>query len=191
MTDDLALISSEERVLEAAGRLFRDSGIHAVGLDAVAGEAGVPTTTLRHRFGSKDALVAEYLRHCDQRYREHVTRIVGTRRRLPPARRVLLVFDALEEWLATESPRGCVFVTAQAELPDATHPGREVIREQKQWLLDLLRCLARDAGVRNPRKVATSLLTLLEGAAVTASLGIVPGAVGNAKEVARSLVEPR
>lgn len=90
--------------------------------------------------------------------------------------------------MATENPRGCAFVNAQAELPDATHPAREVIREHKQWMFDYLRELARNAGVRNPRKLATSLLTLLEGAAVTASLGIVPGAVGNAKDVARQLI---
>ncbi len=188
MSEDLALTPAAERVLEVAGRLFYDNGIHAVGVESIASEAGVTKKTLYDRFGSKDALVAHYLRRRDERYREHVRAVVERRGRIAPARRLLLVFDALEEWIATENPRGCAFVNAQAELPDAAHPARDVIREQKQWMFDYLRALARDAGVRNPRKLATSLLMLLEGATVTASLGIVPGAVGNAKDVARQLI---
>lgn len=188
MTDDLALTPAAERVLEVASRLFYDNGIHAVGVESIASEADVTKKTLYDRFGSKNALVAQYLRRMDERYREHVRAVVERRGRITPARRLLLFFDALEEWMATENPRGCAFVNAQAELPDATHPAREVIREHKQWMFDYLRELARNAGVRNPRKLATSLLTLLEGAAVTASLGIVPGAVGNAKDVARQLI---
>lgn len=178
-----------ERVLEVAGKLFYDNGIHAVGVEAIASEANVTKKTLYDRFGSKDALIAQYLRRRDERWREHVVRVVEQRTRMTPTRRLLLVFDALEQWMATENPRGCAFVNAQAELPDAGHPGREVIREQKQWLLDYLRTLAREAGIRNSRKLATSLLLLLEGATVTASLGVVPGAVGNAKEVAKQLIE--
>ncbi|WP_199432525.1 TetR/AcrR family transcriptional regulator [Qaidamihabitans albus] len=188
MTEELTLTPAAERVLDVAGRLFYDNGIHAVGVESIATEAGVTKKTLYDRFGSKDALIGCYLRRRDERWREHVVRVVEQRARITPARRLLLVFDALEQWITTENTRGCAFVNAQAELPDATHPGREVIREQKQWMLDYLRTLAREAGLRNPRKVATSLLMLLEGATVTASLGVVPGAVGNAKEMARQLL---
>ncbi|MEU6645784.1 TetR/AcrR family transcriptional regulator [Saccharomonospora sp. NPDC046836] len=189
MTEGLTLTPAAERVLEVAGRLFYDNGIHAVGVESIASEAGVTKKTLYDRFGSKDVLIGQYLRRRDERWREHLLSVVEQRGRITPARRVLLVFDALEEWIATENPRGCAFLNAQAELPDASHPGREVIREQKQWLLEYLRTLAREAGVRNPRKLATSLLVLLEGATVTASLGIVPGAIGNAKDVAKQLIE--
>ncbi|PXY21195.1 TetR/AcrR family transcriptional regulator [Prauserella muralis] len=189
MAEELTLTPAAERVLDVAGRLFYDNGIHAVGVESIASEAGVTKKTLYDRFGSKDALIGHYLRRRDERWREHVVSVVEQRGRIPPARRLLLVFDALEQWIATENPRGCAFINAQAELPDATHPGREVIREQKQWMLDYLRALARQTGARNPRKLATSLLLLLEGATVTASLGVVPGAIGNAKDVARQLIE--
>ncbi|MFC4000329.1 TetR/AcrR family transcriptional regulator [Prauserella oleivorans] len=189
MAEELTLTPAAERVLEVAGRLFYENGIHAVGVESIASEAGVTKKTLYDRFGSKDALIRLYLSRRDERWREHMLSVVERRGRITPARRLLLVFDAMEEWIATENPRGCAFVNAQAELPDASHPAREVIREQKQWLLDYLRTLAREAGVRNPRKLATSLLVLLEGATVTASLGVVPGAVGNAKDVARQLID--
>ena len=189
MRDDPVLTPDAERVLEVARKLFRDHGIHAVGVEQLAHEAGVTEKTFYERFGSKDALVAEYLERWGERYREHVRAVVERRGRFSPAQRLLLLCDALEEWIATEGPHDCAFVNAQAELSDAGHPAREVIRAQKQWMVDYLRTLARDAGVRNARKLATSLLILLEGAVVTASFGIVPGAVGNAKEVARQLVE--
>ncbi|MBK1785644.1 TetR/AcrR family transcriptional regulator [Prauserella cavernicola] len=189
MTEEATLTPAAERVLEVAGKLFYDNGIHAVGVEGIASEAGVTKKTLYDRFGSKDALIAQYLRRRDERWREHLIRVVEQRGRISPSRRLLLVFDALEKWIADENPRGCAFVNAHAELPDATHPGRDVIREQKQWLLEYLRTLAREAGARNPRKLATSLLVLVEGATVTTTLGVVPGAVGNAKEVAKQLIE--
>lgn len=188
---ELTLTPAAERILDVAGRLFYDNGIHAVGVESIASEAGVTKKTLYDRFGSKDALIACYLSRRDERWREHVVRVVEQRARIAPARRLLLVFDALEQWIDAENPRGCAFLNAQAELPDITHPGREIIREQKQWMHDYLRTLARDAGLRNSRRVATSLLVLLEGATVTSALGVVPGAVGNAKEVAARLVTGR
>jgi hypothetical protein len=64
-----------------------------------------------------------------------------------------------------------------------------VIGEDKIWLLGCLRSLAEQAGAREPRKLAYSLLILLEGATVTASLGVVPGAVAQAKLVAKMLID--
>ena len=188
MIDDETLTPAAERVLDVAGRLFYDNGIHAVGVEAIVAAADVTEKTFYDQFGSKDALVENYLRHRDEHWREFIATRVE-RSRVVPTQRVLLVFDALDEWIGIENPRGCAFVNALAELPDAGHPGREVIREQKQWLVDYLRELSREAGVRNARRMATSLFVLLEGAMVAASFGVVPGTVGNAKEVARSLLE--
>lgn len=41
------------RVLDTAARLFYDRGIHAVGVDLIAAEAGVTKKTLYDRFGSR------------------------------------------------------------------------------------------------------------------------------------------
>lgn len=175
-------------MLDVAGKLFYANGIHAVGVDSIAAEAGVTKKTLYDRFGSKDALVARYLTERDERWREHVRKVVEGGR-TSPARRPLLMFDALEQWIATENPRGCAFVNAHAELPDGAHPGRQAIKAQKDWMLGYLRDLVRAAGVRNPAKVAGSLFILLEGATVAATLDVLPGAVADAKRVARQLLE--
>ncbi|OXM73165.1 MULTISPECIES: TetR/AcrR family transcriptional regulator [Amycolatopsis] len=187
METDKPLTPAAERILTVAGKLFYDNGIHAVGVDTIAAEAGVTKKTLYDRFGSKAELVALYLWRRDVRWRERVHSFAG--RRSTPARRLLAVFDALADWLATENTRGCAFVNAHAELPEADHPGRQVIAASKRWLLGYLRDIAAEAGVRNPARLAEALLILVEGATVAASLDVTPTAVATAKRVAKSLIE--
>lgn len=181
------LTPAARRVLEVAGELFYAKGIHAVGVDSIAAAAGVTKKTLYDRFGSKDALVGEYLTRRDERWREHVRAVLARSPRVAPARRPLLVFDALAEWMVRENRRGCGFVNAHAELPDGDHPGRRAIRAQKEWMLGCFRELV--TGMRNPGRLAESLFVLFEGATVAASLGVVPDAVANAKRLARRLLE--
>ncbi|NGN69288.1 TetR/AcrR family transcriptional regulator [Streptomyces sp. A7024] len=171
------------KILDAAAELFYGQGINAVGVDLIAKHAGVTKKTLYDRFGSKEALVAAYLAERDQRYRAwlpaEVERIGGT-----PAERVLATFDALGEWMRRENPRGCGFVNAAAELPDASHPGRAVIDGQKRWLRGYLRDLCEEAGVADPGGVADELLLLHEGATVLNGLAVVDDAVAVARGAA-------
>jgi len=181
------LTPAAERILTVAGRLFYDTGINAVGVDTIAAEAGVTKKTLYDRFGSKAELVALYLRRRDERWRERVR--AHDNPRATPARRLLRVFDALADWMATENLRGCAFVNAHAELPAPDHPGRRVIAESKQWMLGHLRELAVHAGARHPARLAEALLVLVEGATVVASLEVAATSVATAKRVAKSLID--
>ncbi len=65
----VALTPGARRALDAAGRLFYERGIHAVGVDLIAAEAGVTKKTLYDRFGSKEQIVVEYLADRDERWR--------------------------------------------------------------------------------------------------------------------------
>lgn len=62
---------NREKVLQAAERLFREKGVEAVSMDAVAAEAGVGKGTLFRRFGDKSglavALLDERERHLQER----------------------------------------------------------------------------------------------------------------------------
>lgn len=49
---------TRERLLAAAGKLFRAEGIRAVSVDAVAEKAKVTKRTLYYHFRSKDDLIA-------------------------------------------------------------------------------------------------------------------------------------
>src|ERR1700734_3632904 len=51
-----------DRIFETACELFYRHGIHGVGVDAIAAEAGSNKMSFYRSFASKDALVVEYLR---------------------------------------------------------------------------------------------------------------------------------
>ena len=181
------LTPAGRRVLDAASRLFYDEGLHAVGVDAVARAAGVTKKTLYDCFGSKDELIAAYLRARDERWRERLTRTVAERAG-GPRDRLMATFDALGDWMRAESPRGCAFVNAFAELPDGGHPGHRLAADQKTWLLGYLTELATEAGAADPETLGRRLLLLHEGATVAYATGVVPDAAAQARTVAEILL---
>ncbi len=83
-------------MLEAAERLFYEHGIHAVGVDLIAAEAGVTKKTLYDRFGSKEQIVVEYLAGRDERWR---ALLAGRLDAAGEGRRT--------GWRPSSRPRGC------------------------------------------------------------------------------------
>lgn len=179
MTDLLApgppLTPAGERLVEAASELFYRHGIRAVGVDLIAGTAGTTKKTLYDRFGSKDALVALYLRRRAARWQAFLAERLDVH---PPGpRRALAVFDALGEWLAAQD-RGCAFVNAYAEIGGTDHPGLPVILAEKEWMRAMFVRLAGDD------LLADHLHLLYEGATVLATAGGRPDAVARARDAA-------
>ncbi|MGI8648926.1 MAG: TetR/AcrR family transcriptional regulator [Rubrobacter sp.] len=180
-------VPASERVLAAASRLFYAEGIRAVGVEAVASEAGVTKKTLYDNFGSKDALIAAYLRGRDERWRAWIME-VAEREGGSPEDRILATFDALGEWMEHENVRGCGFVNASVELADPGHPGRVVVREQKEWMHGYLAGLAKEAGVDDVDGLAERLMLLHEGASVANSLDLARDAALTARKIALTLI---
>ncbi|MBW0104705.1 TetR/AcrR family transcriptional regulator [Pseudonocardia sp. KRD291] len=173
------------KVLETAYRLFYRDGIHAVGVDAIAAEAGVTKTALYSNFGSKARLVVSYLRERDRLWQAEIDQITASI--TSPRERVLAVFDAYEEWLSRDRFRGCAFANAAAELPRSDDPAREVVRHHKSAVRSFLRRqveLLPESGPELPAR----LMILLEGAAVTSTVeqGAEPFRV--ARRLAESLL---
>jgi AcrR family transcriptional regulator len=177
------LTPGARRILEVASELFYAHGIHAVGVDTIAAESGVTKRTLYDRFGSKDQLVAAYLRARDERWRARVADALEAAG--DPVGRVLAPFDVLEEWVAD---RGCAFVNAFAELDDPDHPGRVPIDQEKRWLRQLFATELERAGVEDPDGPALQLLLLHEGALVTRAVVAEPAAVRAARTAAAVLL---
>jgi AcrR family transcriptional regulator len=157
-------------------------------VDAIAEEADVSKVSIYKNFDSKDRLVAEYLRARDERWRGWFEGHMGALSGLPPKERLLAVFDAYGEWMGRESPRGCAFINAFAELPDPGHPAQGVIREQKGWMRDYLKRLAAEAGAEQPEELADRLFVLLEGATVADAMRSAEGSMPRAKRIAALLV---
>ena len=192
-TDDAPAESTEqltpaaERILETVSRMFYEEGIRAVGVDAIAEEASVSKITIYNNFGSKDELVAAYLRRRDERWRAVLAR--DTDRRADPTERLLAAFDAYGAYLFDEEGyRGCAFINAAAEITDDAHPARRVIREHKEGTRRHLSILASRAGFKDPESLAERLLILLEGAWVTAVVRRSAEPLDSAREVAVDLM---
>ncbi len=176
-----------ERILRAASEMFYRKGIRAVGVDSIAAEAGVTKKTLYEKYGSKDELVAAYLRARDERWRNWLVEFVE-RRGGSATERLLSTFDLLGEWMERENYRGCGFVNAAVEFPDADHPVRVVVLEQKLWMRGYLAELATEAGAEDPEDLAERLLILHEGATVAGSLGVAADAAQKARQTAVAIV---
>ncbi len=123
---------TREHVLGVAHELFYWHGIRATGVDRVAAEAGVAPTTLYRLFASKDELVAAYIERADRLYREWFDAAAG--QGTDPREAILAVFDALAEQVQPQRCRGCPFLMALAEFPDAAHPAHRAAVTMKTWV---------------------------------------------------------
>ncbi|MEI2774875.1 MAG: TetR/AcrR family transcriptional regulator [Tetrasphaera sp.] len=178
------LTPGAQRIVEVASELFYRRGIHAVGVDTIARESGITKRTLYDRFGSKDALVAVYLRARHQAWWQHLEHQIAE----TPSPRALAMFDAYADqgWA---SDRGCAFLNAAGELA-ADHPAYPVVRAHKQAVRDRLTELVRadcpDAD--DPETLAEHLFLLLEGAVAHRGIDDNTALLTSARELAEHLV---
>ena len=160
-------IPPRARILAVAGDLFYRHGIRAVGVDAIAEAAGTNKMTLYRHFGSKDDLVAAYLR-------QSASEADGCWEKFEQAHpadgraQLRAWLEEMAEHVANADQRGCPLANAAVELPEKDHPARRVIEEFKVAQRAKLIQLCRTAGLNEPDMLADELHLLLEGARVTA-----------------------
>jgi AcrR family transcriptional regulator len=156
---------ARERLLAAADELFYEEGVNLVGIDRVIERAGVAKASLYDCFGSKEELIRSYLQQ------RHETRQVRLRERLArhatPKEKILAVFDFMAEAVAKPDFRGCAFARASAEARRGSTV-KAMCDESRAWNLALFADLARQAGVRDPDRVAQQLRLLYDGASLSA-----------------------
>jgi AcrR family transcriptional regulator len=168
-----------ERIMEAADRLFYQKGIRAVGVDAVAAEAGVSKRSLYDTFPSKEALVAAYLR-------QRVQPLPASNR--PPAVQVLALFDQLHARFAKGDFRGCPFVNAVTELAEDCETARGIALNYKEERRQHIASLLGQAGASNPGPLADQIALLFEGAIASMLVRQDPAAAIQARDAASVLM---
>jgi AcrR family transcriptional regulator len=124
--------SPAERLLTAAGRLFAEHGIRAVGIDQILSTAGVARASLYQSYGSKEALVVAYLERQDTADRAAYRAAVSGAG--DPAQLVLTSFDLARAAARRRSFRGCLYLNAATEFPAADHPVAAAVEEHRAWL---------------------------------------------------------
>ena len=188
----VTMTPAARRILEAAERLFYERGIHAVGVDLIAAEAGVTKKTLYDRFGSKERIVVEYLAGRDERWRAFLAQYLDDHldaAHATPRARALAVFDASRAWSAEYGSKGCSMVNAHAEISDPAHPAYPVIAGQKEWMLALFTRLARDIAPQDADRMGRTLMLLHEGALVAHGLDTFPDPIAHARDQAAALLQ--
>jgi AcrR family transcriptional regulator len=169
-----------ERILDAANRLFYQKGIRAVGVDAIAAEAGISKRSLYDTFPSKEALVAAYLHR----------RVAPVQQSDdPPLQRVLSVFDQLHARFASGTFRGCPFVNAVVEMAGESPVVDGISRAFKDGRRELMISWLAQAGAQDPVSLGRSISLLVEGAYSTMLLHGDPSIAVQAQESARILMQ--
>ncbi|WP_395071256.1 TetR/AcrR family transcriptional regulator [Paraburkholderia silvatlantica] len=180
---------AHEHLLRAADELFYREGVRAVGIEAVVERAGVNKMSLYRQFSSKDDLVVAYLQRCDVRFFE---RFEASLAKHPgePAKQLVQYFEDLARRASVPDYRGCPFVNVATEFPDATHPARRSVDNNKTRLMARLTALAQEAGANDPVALAEELALLVEGIyAASQTYGPGSGPILAAPRLAKRLIE--
>jgi AcrR family transcriptional regulator len=173
-----------DRILDAATRLFSQKGIEVVGVNPVIDEADVAPMTLYRQFGGKDRLVAAALEQWSANWL-HMLNDRIDRAGDDPRRRFDALWDALEDWFASDGFRGSFVTNAAIELrskPD--HPAHKVILAHRMAVHHLLEDLAKLAGAADPENLATQLQVLVDGAITVAAADRRPGVAAEVRALA-------
>ena len=175
-----------ERILRTACELFYQRGIRAVGVDAIASEAGTNKMSFYRNFPSKDELVAEYLRGEERKGWQCWDKTVAEHAGNPRAQ-VEALFDVLVTNACQDGSRGCALANAAVEITELDHPARPVIEEYKAEMRRRFRRLAREMGAREPNSLGDALMLLWEGSYLARLTFGQDGPVRGAAKAARAL----
>ncbi|MFB4299480.1 TetR/AcrR family transcriptional regulator [Actinomadura sp. NTSP31] len=179
---------TREHLLEVAHDLFYWQGIKGVGVDKIAAAAGVAPTTLYRLFASKDDLITAYVTRADGLYKEWFEATAGDEDR-PARARILALFDAQTEQIRPDRCRGCPFLMALAEIPDAAHPAHQAATGTKRWVRARFAGLAASAGVTAPDDVGDQLALAFEGAYASVQALGTDGPARHARRLAELILD--
>ncbi|CAM5266472.1 TetR/AcrR family transcriptional regulator OS=Streptomyces tendae OX=1932 GN=GUR47_23555 PE=4 SV=1 [Streptomyces tendae] len=184
----VAKLPPRERILDAAEELFQSEGIGRVGVQAIAEKAETTKMAIYRHFETKDALVAEWLRILAADYQAAFDRVEAEHPGRP-REQILGLARFIADGLPTLSYRGCPFINSLAELPDRSHPARQVIEEHKARQTRRLVGMCAEAGLPDPEQVATQITFVLEGAQVSTQNGSIDRAGERLMRIVETIVD--
>ena len=150
------------RILDTATELFYEDGIRNVGVDRIISASSVTKATFYKHYRAKDNLIVEYITSRHERVRSDIESLIGT---APDASSALRSFvAAIVDDIDAPGFRGCPFINAAAEFPEADHPVRRVVTSHREWYVDTLATLLRELGHPVPGDAADELLLARDGA---------------------------
>jgi AcrR family transcriptional regulator len=123
---------ARDRLLRTASAIFYAKGINAVGVEEIVSQARVTRATFYRHFPSKDDLIVAYLRATDEQIRVRVRAI--TERGQPAGDTIRAIAGWIVDQIKGSDFRGCAFLNAAAEFPDADSRVQHAVLEHRAWL---------------------------------------------------------
>ncbi|MEM9551874.1 MAG: helix-turn-helix domain-containing protein [Pseudomonadota bacterium] len=182
-------VSTRDKILTAANKLFYAEGIKAVSVDAIAEKAGLTKRTLYYHFKSKDDLIEAYLQSRDhpnlQAFAEWFDAADGS-----VAEKTEILFRRVAEAAHHPKWKGCGFLRTVAELANMPgHPAVKVGAAHKKRFEAWLAGHYGHAGVTKPQELARGVSLLMDGAFSAMLTHRDPSYALAAGTAARQLVE--
>ena len=167
---------TREKILDAAEALVFQSGFAATSIDKVVERAGVAKGAFFYHFKSKADLGRALVERYAERDLAHLERTMARAERLSsdPRQQVLIFIGLLQEdYEALPNPiRGCLFTSYLYERAEYPEDVAEIAtRTFEQWCDRVANKLAQAAAGDHhatPRRLASTLLALIEGGLVLA-----------------------
>jgi len=161
-TNPTRVSEARERLLRTASELFYRDGIHSVGVDRVVETAGVTRATFYRHFPSKEDLVQAYLQREDEALRAAFAGLGE----LDGEAALEAVIQGIADDVTRNHTRGCPFINASAEFPDAASPVRQTVAKHRDWFRSTLAATLESAGRDNVAQRAGALVLLRDAALV-------------------------
>lgn len=153
-----------DRLLRTACELFYREGIHSVGVDRIVADAGVTRATFYRHFPGKENLVEAYLSWEDATLRGMFA--AAATQISSPEQMLEAIIQGIADDVSRNHTRGCPFINASAEYPDAASPVRGIIRDHRAWFRDILRDALTAAGREDAAEGAGAIVLLRDAALV-------------------------
>lgn len=180
-------------LLDVADSLFSTRGIHATGVDQIAGEAGVAPTTLYRLFGSKDGLIAAYVERVDEYGRSFVDAAAASAGTDARAQMVAVV-AALAEDVRRAGYLGCGCMKTLAEYPEPAGAAHRNAVTAKTWVHRRFLAMATEYAAQSGRNIDTEALAdeltlVFEGIHSTATALGGSGPARRARALAERIID--
>jgi len=174
-----------DALTRAIDHVLYSRGLHEGTIDEICAEAGVGKPALYRHFGSRDALLTDYLerRREDRRARiEAAIAAAGPR----PQQRAIALVDWIADWIESDDFVGCGFHRALIQRPLSDEHLLDIAVLQKRWLQDTIAAdLPKTAA---GRAAARHLFLLIEGAMAAAMYESGKQSGADLRKIGRQLI---
>jgi AcrR family transcriptional regulator len=153
--------SIRDAIVNTAARLFYKQGYSNTGINQIIEEAGIAKSSLYQHFRSKEDLLMLYLEVTGGQTITALKDVAD--QQSAPDKKIIAIFEYLEELVERQEFYGCHFLNMVYELPEDASRIKEQVKKQKDNVRALFREILTPV---NKEDLADEIYTLFEGALI-------------------------